>query len=674
MGFLILVTNAKGEKISYEYNDGYQLSKISIDNQDISYGYDKQGRLTSVTDSKGTTNYTYDVNGNRKSTKYPNGVITTYEYNDQNILTKQVSKDSSGVVIASYEYTIGLNGERLSCKELGRTVEYKYDELNRLIEEKVTRGTEVSVTTYTYDANSNRTSMSKDGTVTTYAYNELNQIRRAGNINYTWDNAGNLVSQTTTTGVLVGSYTYDSQNRMISANVSTSAESVIETYEYDYLGNRTAKTSNGVTTEYTTDLSSGYSQVLKATTGSNAVYYTRGFELISKSEGTSASYHLYDGGLSVRALTNESGSVTDTLVFDAFGNETEKVGTTDNSYGFQGEEKDDTGLYYLRARYMDPATGTFTSMDTYGGSLTDPMSLHKYLFANSNPVAYCDPSGHEASLQGMVAAMTISGILSAVDSGILYSLQNKDSDIEKYGKSVYGWNVATAAMNGFLKGFILGIIGYALYQLLAVRIILFAIGFCIGITTGVNGIDELISPNGNKALGAYNTAKGVILSIVSAVGLVKSGVEFLDKYGDGFEHFGAADEYPYTPEAQVRANARQGKIFADAQYKELCDNLPKDSTIAREVTIYSSDGTIRMRADAIVRNAKGEYTIYEFKSSENAPLTTNQEKTFLDIFRGGDAKIAGKNGINGFGKNAVIPGGSKINIVRPSGTTVYTGG
>lgn len=74
---------------------------------------------------------------------------------------------------------------------------------------------------------------------------------------------------------------------------------LIETYEYDYLGNRTAKTSNGVTTEYTTDLSSGYSQVLKAKTGTTVVYYTRGFELISKSEGTPASYYLYDGGLSV---------------------------------------------------------------------------------------------------------------------------------------------------------------------------------------------------------------------------------------------------------------------------------------------------------------------------------------------------------------------------------------
>ncbi len=424
LGYLTIVTNARGEKISYEYDDGYQLSKISVDNKDISYGYDKQGRLTSVTDSKGTTKYAYDENGNRKSTTYPNGLVTTYEYNNINALVKQVTKNKNGTVIASYEYEIGKNGERTKVTELGRTVEYEYDKLNRLTKETVTRGTAVSTTSYAYDKNSNRVSMTKDGTVTTYAYNKLNQITRAGDINYTWDDAGNLVSQTTTAGVLVASYTYDSQNRMISANVSTNAAPVVETYEYDYLGNRTSKTSNGKKTEYTTDLSTGYSQVLKATTGNNAVYYTRGFELISKREGSAASYYLYDGGLSVRALTNEAGSVTDTLVFDAFGNETTKSGATDNTYGFQGEEKDETGLYYLRARYMDPSTGTFTSMDTYGGSLSDPMSLHKYLFANSNPVKYCDPSGHSATLGECVEVCAIIGIVAGESLYLLHCFIN----------------------------------------------------------------------------------------------------------------------------------------------------------------------------------------------------------------------------------------------------------
>ena len=59
---------------------------------------------------------------------------------------------------------------------------------------------------------------------------------------------------------------------------------------------------------------------------------------------------------------------------------------------------------------MDPVTGTFTSMDTYAGSLSEPMSLHKYLFANSNPVMYSDPSG-QMSKEEIIAVIQIQLIL-----------------------------------------------------------------------------------------------------------------------------------------------------------------------------------------------------------------------------------------------------------------------
>ena len=79
-----------------------------------------------------------------------------------------------------------------------------------------------------------------------------------------------------------------------------------------------------------------------------------------------------------------------------------------------GEQQDDTtGLYYLRARYMNPETGTFTSMDTYGGSVFDPTSLHKYLYANANPVRYTDPSGYMTLMEG-VATVAISTVLGGV--------------------------------------------------------------------------------------------------------------------------------------------------------------------------------------------------------------------------------------------------------------------
>ena len=43
---------------------------------------------------------------------------------------------------------------------------------------------------------------------------------------------------------------------------------------------------------------------------------------------------------------------------------------------------------------MNPTTGTFISMDTYQGTIFDPTSLHKYLYANANPIMYTDPSGY----------------------------------------------------------------------------------------------------------------------------------------------------------------------------------------------------------------------------------------------------------------------------------------
>ena len=74
-----------------------------------------------------------------------------------------------------------------------------------------------------------------------------------------------------------------------------------------------------------------------------------------------------------------------------------------------------TGLYYLRARYMNPSTGTFISMDNYEGSIYDPVSLHKYLYANANPVMYTDPSGYatDKNLAETAVAATIAVMLAS---------------------------------------------------------------------------------------------------------------------------------------------------------------------------------------------------------------------------------------------------------------------
>ena len=79
---------------------------------------------------------------------------------------------------------------------------------------------------------------------------------------------------------------------------------------------------------------------------------------------------------------------------------------TYGAYGYNGEyTHTDLGLQYLRARYYNMITGTFTSRDTYAGTLTDILSQNRYTYAENNPVTYADPSGHAIIRSGFGKTM-----------------------------------------------------------------------------------------------------------------------------------------------------------------------------------------------------------------------------------------------------------------------------
>jgi len=128
--------------------------------------------------------------------------------------------------------------------------------------------------------------------------------------------------------------------------------------------------------------------------------YTYGLQRISEDQvinnSWTPSFYGYDGLGSVRQLTNFAGTVTDTYSYDAFGNLLNSTGTTSNNYLYRGEQYDPAlNLYYLRARYYNPATGRFLSRDPEEGKYWDPKTLHKYLYVGSNPVNYVDPRGRD---------------------------------------------------------------------------------------------------------------------------------------------------------------------------------------------------------------------------------------------------------------------------------------
>jgi YD repeat-containing protein len=74
---------------------------------------------------------------------------------------------------------------------------------------------------------------------------------------------------------------------------------------------------------------------------------------VSGGGGTfAASYYVYDPHGTIVALTDQTGTVTDTYEYDAWGVLLSAVGTTTNHYRYAGEQYDaDLGLSYNRARF-----------------------------------------------------------------------------------------------------------------------------------------------------------------------------------------------------------------------------------------------------------------------------------------------------------------------------------
>jgi RHS repeat-associated protein len=367
----------------------------------VDYTYDALNRLETVVDRRlaaGTTTYVYDVNGNLESALYPNSVRSTYTYDTLNRLTNVAV--TNGSPIAGYAYTLGPAGNRLSVTEAnGRQVIYGYDALYRLTSETISgAASNNGAVAYGYDPVGNR--LSRTSTVAAVApasstYDENDRLQTD-----TYDNNGNTIQSNGIT------YQFDFENRITSANNGD------VTFLYDGDGNRVAKTSGGITTRYLIDTQNptGHAQAVEEiVAGQVQRQYTYGHSLISQRQllggNRTTSFYGLDGSGSVRFLTSDAGTITDTYTYDAFGKLIESTGNTPNDHLYVGEHFDNqVGFYYLRARYMNPDTGRFWTMDDFEGMSSDPVSLHKYLYANSNPINLVDPTGH------MGAAIALQGV------------------------------------------------------------------------------------------------------------------------------------------------------------------------------------------------------------------------------------------------------------------------
>ena len=401
---LVRRADPDGLTLDYAYTVINRLANVTTSGGRItSHSYDALGRLLSTTAAEGgVTGFGYDPVGNLVLSEQANGTIAEHVYNSRNQLTSLHNRYSDNNIISAYVYTLNDNGLRMRIDELmGNAVDYVYDDNSRLIRE--TRvGANAYDHQYSYDAVGNRTEVDKDGAITTYTYDVNDRMTSAGAATYSYDANGNLIG--TSEAGDMSSFEYNAADRMVRATVPGGA---VTDYVYDGDGIRVSRTDASGTTRYLVDgrNQTGVAQVIEELDGGGAlqVSYTYGMDLLSQDRGGAISYYHADGLGSVRVLTNGAGNLTDTYLYDAYGNEVAATGSTDNSYRFVGEQYDpNIGFYYLRARYYDPTSGRFISMDPAAGDPQSPISLHRYLYANDNPVNYVDPTGEFTLAEMMI--------------------------------------------------------------------------------------------------------------------------------------------------------------------------------------------------------------------------------------------------------------------------------
>jgi YD repeat-containing protein len=240
-------------------------------------------------------------------------------------------------------YTVDAAGNRSSQtnQPIAVTSNYTYDPVYQLTQ--VVQGLNTTET-YSFDAVGNR--LSSLG-ASPYVYNSSNELTSDPSASFTYDNNGNPLTKTDTTGTT--NYTWDFDNRLTSVALPGTGGTV--TFKYDAFGRRIQKSSPSGTTNYVYDGSNLVEEI--DSSGSVLARYTQGLgidEPIAMLRSGATSFYEADGLGSVTSLSNSSGALANTYTYDSFGNVTASTGILTNPLRYTAREFDtETKLNYYRA-------------------------------------------------------------------------------------------------------------------------------------------------------------------------------------------------------------------------------------------------------------------------------------------------------------------------------------
>jgi RHS repeat-associated protein len=204
------------------------------------------------------------------------------------------------------------------------------------------------------------------------------------------DPNGNTTSKTS--GGVTTNFFFDIRDQL---GELRQASNILGRYGYDYDGRRILKIGDDGRRQYTYDQLGVITEAdqVNATVSKYDYGMDQLVRLDNRGEGRSF-FHLDLLGSTV-GLTDAAGGSRQSIFYDAWGNDRDRVGVSSNEFTFTGHELDEeTGLIYAKARFYDADIGRFLSQDSFLGSVNAPPSLHRYAYSFSAPTRYIDPTGN----------------------------------------------------------------------------------------------------------------------------------------------------------------------------------------------------------------------------------------------------------------------------------------
>jgi len=391
--------------IDYTYNsDGSLQTQTSNHGDHIAYSYYPYIKTTPLDNHKmKVIDYQIDLKKLSQSYQYDaHGHTQAISYQEDNkvlFIANHTYNPSGSIKDKSY------TSDKSQDSNLNNTTTYTYNDLNQLLESKLTYASQNITQSYQYDPVGNLMSKTESKgsqtKVDQYTYDTLNRLlKRIGdspNKTFTYNDNGNVIE------AIIGSdtnqYTYDAQNQLI-RYLSQGKET---TYGYYPSGLRAFKQSGDDPIGFLYDTHGQMISEYQRT--QHTSYLNRFIRYLYNSDDDMIKQMIMSSGKDSPLTKDfETGKETSTYM-DDYGKQYDlnksstneilveadiPISITENPFKYGASYYDpESKHYYMKARYYDPDVQRFVARDSYD-------LMNRYAYANGNPIMNIDPSGHSS--------------------------------------------------------------------------------------------------------------------------------------------------------------------------------------------------------------------------------------------------------------------------------------